>query len=127
MKKSLVVLFAVLTVFFMWSNVIPLAIFSAMFFVICLIIPSNTHSKTPEEYLEEARNKINGVTDGNVIHVEYEFISLKGESFTHDLPSYGGELSEEKVLTELAEYLSEYTGIPISEDRLHIVSFRKQS
>ena len=97
------------------------AIFAAMFCAIAWIWPTNT-SKSVAEIIAEADGK-----PGDTIHVEYEFVSNKGETFTAKIPRYcTTALSEAEVLTELSEYVSDNTGIPIEAERLHVLKYSIQ-
>ena len=98
-----------------------LGIFAGMFCVIAWMIPNPRKSKTTEELLAEASSE-----GSDLVLVEYEFIANKGETFTANIHHYSTEtISEEKVLLGLSEYITEHTGIPISPDRLHVLSFKE--
>lgn len=96
-----------------------LAIFAGAFCIIAWFWPMNATGKSVEQIIAEAEGKA-----GQTIYVEYEFVANKGEVFTANLPHYSTDtLVEEEVQIELAEYVSEHTGIPIEADRLHVLKF----
>lgn len=96
-----------------------LAIFSAMFCVIAWMWPYYKEQKTAEQLMAEA--------DGGkavLVSVLYEFNSNKGETFTAELHHDSTiPLNEKEVLTDLAEHVTEHTGIPIDGSRLHVLKF----
>lgn len=98
---------------------IPASIFVGMFAVILFIAPESKPSKTPEELMAEANGELS-----KGVHVVYSFCSEKKETFTADLHYYSTKLDEDKVLDVLAEYVTDHTGVPVTKDRLHIVSMK---
>lgn len=96
---------------------IPVGIFSAMFAVIAWIAPLNKVKKTPDQIFADATGQPN-----SNVEVVYEFLAQPDESFTAKLHLY--TVSDEKVLSTLVEYVTDHSGIPITGDRLHIISYK---
>ncbi|AFC21876.1 membrane protein [Cronobacter phage vB_CsaM_GAP32] len=117
MKTIFAVLFFVAAVVSVVFGQIPFAIFAAMFFVILLMAHKSKDTKTSEELLVE---------DSGMILVEYAFCSNEDEKFTAEIPHKSTEsLTEEKVLSELVEYIIERTGIPTDSTRLKVLWYRE--
>ncbi|AMM44006.1 membrane protein [Pectobacterium phage vB_PcaM_CBB] len=121
MKYFSEVLFLALALILFVCGQTGLAIFSAMFCVIAWMWPHYKEPKTAEQLMAEA-------DPGNavLVFVEYEFNSNKGETFTAELHHDSTiPLTEEEVLTDLAEHVTEHTGIPIDASRLHVLKFNQ--
>ncbi len=121
MKHFSEALFPALALIFFVLGQTGLAIFAAMFAVIAWMWPLYKEPKSTEQLMAEA-NPGSAV----LVFVEYEFHSNKGEKFTAELHHDSTiPLTEEEVLTDLAEYVTEHTGIPIDASRLHILKFNQ--
>lgn len=98
-------------------GIVPVGILGTMFAAIAWMIPVKKVHKTPDQIFAEAT----GMKNSNV-EVVYEFVSNPSETFTAKLHLYNVDNST--VLSTLAEYVSEHSGIPISTERLHVTSYK---
>lgn len=97
-----------------------IAIFSAMFaFIMLVVIPITTKNKSVEQIISESDDS------GKDIDIEYEFVNHPGEKFTLHLHfNKSTNVCDEDVKNKVLENLSNSTNTIITYRDIHITSIK---